>query len=267
MDINENQDAPEAEYIAPSVMNGTNFRPRRTLPDDTLPRYPGCDPLPPSATPATTPATPHQPQEYSYDVQQPNPSLYSLNSRFEEPRLSPSDFEYSWSNRTFSKPPQFLQQLREPLHSGWKSLDNEGGGACLFRSAADHIYLKDFKFLRFGYKTSPTLVSEITRNIGNLHPSVVNKEDLRKKHRENTQSLNPSNLKQVKDKGTPSPLPSTVSKNHQPKQHKMQQPTNLPDAQSPQDTISQHKKDKMTIEDTRTAKGGNTWKSKPGFQH
>ena len=79
---------------------------------------------------------------------------------------------------------------------------------------------KDFKSLRFGYKASPTLVSVITRNIGNLHPSVVNKEDLRKKHRENTQSLNPSNLKQVKDKGTPSPLPSTVSKNHQPKQHK-----------------------------------------------
>ena len=42
----------------------------------------------------------------------------------------------------------------------------------------------------------------------------------------------------------------------------MQQPTHLPDAQSPQDTKSQYKKDKMTIEDTRTAKEGNTWKSK-----
>ena len=47
---------------------------------------------------------------------------------------------------------------------------------------------KSFKSLRFGCKASPTLVSVITRNIGNLHPSVVNKEDLRKKHRENTQS-------------------------------------------------------------------------------
>ena len=46
----------------------------------------------------------------------------------------------------------------------------------------------------------------------------------------------------------------------------MQQPTNLPDAQSPQDTKSRHKKDKMTIEDTRTAKGGNTQKSKLGPQ-
>ena len=125
---------------------------------------------------------------------------------------------------------------------------------------------KNFKSLKFGYKVSPTLVSGITRNIGNLHPSVVNKEDLRKKHRENTQSLNPSNLKQVKDKGTPSPLPSTVSKNHQPKQHKMQQPTNLPAAQSPQDTQSCHKKNKMTIEDTRIAKGGNTRKYKLGPQ-
>ena len=126
---------------------------------------------------------------------------------------------------------------------------------------------KNFKSLKFGYKASPTLVSAITRNIGNLHPPVVNKEDLRKKHRKNTQSSNPSNLKQVKDKGTPSPLPSTVSKNHQPKQHKMQQPTDLPDAQSPQDTKSLYKQDKITREDTRTAKGGSTRKSKLGFQH
>ena len=47
---------------------------------------------------------------------------------------------------------------------------------------------KDFKSLKFGYKASPSLVSAITRNIGNLHPPVVNKEDLRKKHRESTQS-------------------------------------------------------------------------------
>ena len=80
---------------------------------------------------------------------------------------------------------------------------------------------KDFKSLKFGCKASPTLVSAITRNKWNLHLSVVNKEDLRMKHRENTQSLNPSNLKHVKDKGTPSPLPSTVSKNHQPKQYKI----------------------------------------------
>ena len=47
---------------------------------------------------------------------------------------------------------------------------------------------KDFKSLKFGYKASPTLVPAKTRNIVNLNPSVVNKEDLRKKHRENTQS-------------------------------------------------------------------------------
>ena len=34
------------------------------------------------------------------------------------------------------------------LTPGWKSLENEGGGPCLFRSAADHIFLKDFKLFR-----------------------------------------------------------------------------------------------------------------------
>ena len=125
---------------------------------------------------------------------------------------------------------------------------------------------KSFKSLRFGCKASPTLVSAITRNIGNLHPSVVNKEDLRKKHRGNTHNLNPSNLKKVKDKGTPSTLLSTVPKPHQPKKHKIQQPTDLPEAQSPQDTRNQHKKDRITTKNTRTAKGGNTRSSKPGPQ-
>ena len=47
----------------------------------------------------------------------------------------------------------------------------------------------------------------------------------------------------------------------------MQQPTDLPDAQSPQDTKSRYKQDKITIEDNRTAKGEKTRKSKLGFQH
>ena len=121
---------------------------------------------------------------------------------------------------------------------------------------------KNFKSLKFGHKASPTLVSAITRNMGNLHPPVVNKEDLRKKYRKNTQSSNPSNLKQIKDKGTPSPLPSTVSETHQPKQHKMQQTKELPDAQSSQDTKSLYKQDKITREDARTVKGESTRKTK-----
>ena len=145
MDIIENEDAPEAGYIAPSVIEAPSFRPRRTLPDETLPRYPGCAPLPPGANPVTAPATaPVTPQQPS----EPNPSLYREEIRFQEPVLSISDFEYLWDKRTFVKPPQFLQQLPEPLHPGWKSLENEGGGPCLFRSAADHIFLKDFKLLR-----------------------------------------------------------------------------------------------------------------------
>ena len=42
---------------------------------------------------------------------------------------------------------------------------------------------KDFKSLKFGYKASPSLVSAITRNIGNLHLPVVNKDDIKKKYR------------------------------------------------------------------------------------
>ena len=64
-----------------------------------------------------------------------------------------------------------------------------------------------FKSLRFGCKASPALVSVITRNIGNIHPSVVNGKDLRKKHRGNTHNLSPSKLKKGKDKSTTSIVP------------------------------------------------------------
>ena len=96
---------------------------------------------------------------------------------------------------------------------------------------------RSFKYLRFGFKASPTLVSAITRNIGNLHfPAVKgNKEDLRKKHRGNTHNSSPSNLKEGKEKSTTSTILSTVPKPHQPKENKIQQPTDLPETHSPQD--------------------------------
>ena len=120
-----------------------------------------------------------------------------------------------------------------------------------------------FKSPKFGCKDSPTLVSAITRNIGNLHPSVVNKEDLRKKHRGNTHNLSPSNLKKGKEKSTTSTLLSTVPKPHQPKENKIQQPTDLPETQSPQDARNQYKKDEMAIKKTKTSKGGYTQYPKP----
>ena len=123
---------------------------------------------------------------------------------------------------------------------------------------------KSFKSLRFGCKASPTLVSAITRNIGNIHPSVVNrnKEDLRKKHRGNTHNLSPSKLKKGKDKSTT----STVPKSHQSKENMIQRPTVLLETQSPQDARNQHKKDKMARKNIKTAKGEYTWYPKPGPQ-
>ena len=119
----------------------------RTLPDDTLPRYPGCDQGSPSQTPAGATATQQETSESvtssEQQVPEPSPSLYNA-----EPFLTSADFEFSWSTRSFLTPPQFLQELPDPLHSGWKSLENGGGGSCLFRAAADHIYLKDFRVLR-----------------------------------------------------------------------------------------------------------------------
>ena len=114
---------------------------------------------------------------------------------------------------------------------------------------------KSLKSLRFGCKTSPTLVSAITRNIGNIDPSVVNgnKEDLRKKHRGNTYNLSPSNLKKGKDKSTTSTSLPTAPKPHQSKENKIQQPTDIPETQSPQDARNQHKKDGMAIKNTKTA--------------
>ena len=124
---------------------------------------------------------------------------------------------------------------------------------------------KSFKSLRFGCKALPTLVSVITRNIGNLHPPAVNgnKEDLRKKHRGNTHNLSPSNLKEGKEKSTTSTLLSTVPKPHQPKENKIQQPTDLPETQNPQDARNQLKKDRMAIKNNKTAKRGNTLYPKP----
>ena len=129
IDDTENEvNAPEAEYIRPSNIPNSTFIPRRTLPDDETPNssVPSCP-----APPATEP-------------QQTSPSNDSQPSYI----LSPNEFEYSWSSRRILKPAHYLTQLEEPLHPGWKILENRGQGACLFMSAADHIYLKDFTLLR-----------------------------------------------------------------------------------------------------------------------
>ena len=128
---------------------------------------------------------------------------------------------------------------------------------------------RNFKSLRFGCKASPTLVSAITKNIGNLHFPVVkgNKEDLKKKHRGNPHKLSPPNLKESKEESTTSTLLSTVPKSHQPKENKLQQPTDLPKTPNPQDTRNQlkkfYKEDRIAVKNTETAKGRNKQCPKP----
>ena len=128
---------------------------------------------------------------------------------------------------------------------------------------------RSFKSLRFGCKASPTLVSAITRNIGNLHfPAVKgNKEDLRKKHKGNTHNLNPPSLKEGKEKSTTATLLSTVPKPHQPKANNLQQQTNIPETPNPQDARNQlnkfYKEDGMAIKNTKITKGRNKRCPKP----
>ena len=111
------------------------------LPDDGLPRYPGSGPLPPGATPVNPTTPPPAPEATS-------PRSPVSTNHFDEPILSQEDFQLLWSSREFKSPPPFLTDIYEPLHPGWKSLENLADGACLFRTAADHIWLKDFKLLR-----------------------------------------------------------------------------------------------------------------------
>ena len=96
------------------------------------------------------------------------------------------------------------------------------------------------RYIIFGCSNQPSSIKPI--NLG--------------KAKKITQNWNPSNPKQIKNKGTPSPLLSTGSETHQPKQHKIQQSKELPHAQS------LHKQDKITREVDRTAKGENTQKTK-----
>ena len=130
----DDNDAPEAQYIHPSDNQQSSFRPRRTLPDDEPPRYPessgSAQPTPGNPTPNTT------------------STLISSQAAGDDLVLSPSDFDYVRSSRSYFSPARYLNDLPEPLHPGWKILENPGRGSCLFISAADHIYLKDFTVLR-----------------------------------------------------------------------------------------------------------------------
>ena len=129
------ENAPEAQYIHRSNSPQSTFRPRRTLPDDEPPRYPesscSAQPTPGNPTPNTT-----------------STLINSQPASGNDLVLSSSDFDYLRSSRSYSSPPQYLNDLDEPLHPGWKVLENPGRGSCLFMSAADHIYLKDFTVLR-----------------------------------------------------------------------------------------------------------------------
>ena len=142
-EVNAN-DVPESEYILPASNEQSSFVPRRRLPDDAVPRFPGSGPSPPCATPVGASSTPPP----TAHAQQTAYNLADDSNRFIEPILSNEDFEYSWSKRNIVSPPSFLTKITEPLHPGWKSLENSGKGACLFKVGADHIWLRDFKVLR-----------------------------------------------------------------------------------------------------------------------
>ena len=143
--IEEDTEAPSLEYRLPA---STTFVPRRKLPDDTLPRFPGSGPAAPAATPvAGSPPPPCSPPLPTSESSS-NMADIGNESIHLEPTLTEGDFQYCWSSRQILSPPAFLQNILQPLHPGWKSLDNDGKGACLYKVGADHIWLKDFKILR-----------------------------------------------------------------------------------------------------------------------
>ena len=157
----EDVDIQESTYRDPfdsSHPESSTFVPRRNLPDSMPYRCPEdgetsvgpeldsaeCGPLPPGATPVNDDEV-QPPEQQSYTYME---SDHAYPSQLVEPNLSESDFESGDIDRWISDPPGFLQDIPEPLHPGWKAIDNSGGGPCLFKATSDHIRLKDFRHLR-----------------------------------------------------------------------------------------------------------------------
>ena len=143
-----------------------------------------------------------------------------------------------------------------------------------------------FKSPMFGCKASPTLVSVITRNIGNLlsqgntqqskSPIVKRKKDkLKKKLRGNPNEIRLSSLRESKERGITSkrldvnqPLPSAIHKSHQSKGNELQQPAALPEINhNLQDTKNQHmkfhKENRIGVDKAEAAKKKNKHHHKP----
>ena len=145
--LDDEREATASEYRLPvSPERFPGFIPRRKLPDDRHQGVPGIDPAPPAATQAEELEAPSPPRAGSplHDLG----DMHPYPSQIEQPILSDQDFYNSWEYRAFLDPPPFLMRIPSPLHEGWKSLENAGGGPCLFRTGADHIKLKDFRVLR-----------------------------------------------------------------------------------------------------------------------
>ena len=140
-------EAPESEYRLPvSPTPGpcnqqSHFLPRRRLPDNLAPRVPGMDPTPPSATHAHECSSPTQASSPLYNMNDDRP----YPSQIVQPTLSNDDFYITWNPSRIAEPPSFLMNISSPLHEGWKSIENEADGPCLFRTGADHIKLKMLK--------------------------------------------------------------------------------------------------------------------------
>ena len=146
----------------------SSFIPRRNLPDsapyrcteglsaNTASTDPGCGPPPPCAAPGCGPPSPCAAPVYDDQTQPPQEQSYTyiesgenvIFSEIGEPTLAETDFDAHYTGRWIEDPPGFLSHIPQPLHKGWKMVRNSGGGSCLFRAAADHIALKDFRHLR-----------------------------------------------------------------------------------------------------------------------
>ena len=144
-------EAPASEYRLPGSATNqpSSFIPRRRMPDNLEPRFPGFGPASPSATPVqdhldempqpgpTSPPPPAAQPSYCNMENIMNDNTYMFPTI--EPFLMDEDFEYSWLSRNIKNPPGFLSNILDPLHPGWKCLENDGGGSCLYRAGADHI--------------------------------------------------------------------------------------------------------------------------------
>ena len=100
-------EAPESEYRLPvsptpaPCNQQSHFIPRRRLPDNLAPRFPGMDPTPPSAANVHESSSPTQPSSPLYNMNDDHP----YPSQIVQPILSNDDFYITWNPSRIVEPP------------------------------------------------------------------------------------------------------------------------------------------------------------------